>query len=335
MHLREPLIKAFLENIGWAAAQRDTLVADASGRTYERLNLKSQNAILMNAPYEADEDVRPFISVGNLLADFGLSPPKILNQDIKNGFLLLEDFGNDIFADLCKSSPELEITMYDTAVSVLVNLHQNSAPDNLLPYTQDVYLREAKLLIKWYMPAVIGKPVSDKISQEFDNITAETFSKISTGNQVLVMRDYHAENLMWLPNRIGIKKVGLLDFQDALAGHAAYDLVSLLEDARRDTSSELRKEMLKKYLSKSNRNPENFITAYSLLGAQRNIKIIGIFARLALRDKKAHYVDLIPRVWEHLMRDLQHPACYKLMKWITANVPPPTLEVRKKLLNIS
>lgn len=335
MHLREPLIKAFLENIGWASAQRDALVADASGRTYERLSLKFQNAILMNAPHEAGENVRPFISVGNLLADFGLSPPKILNQDVKNGFLLLEDFGNDIFSDLCKNSPELEFTMYNTAVSVLVNLHQNSAPDNLLPYTQDVYLREAQLLIKWYLPAVISKPVPNKISREFDNIAAETFSKISTENPVLVMRDYHAENLIWLPNRIGIKRVGLLDFQDALAGHPAYDLVSLLEDARRDTSNELRKEMLKKYLSQSNTNPESFRTAYSLLGAQRNIKIIGIFARLALRDRKAHYVDLIPRVWEHLMRDLQHPACYKLMEWIAANVPPPTLEVRKKLLDIS
>jgi aminoglycoside/choline kinase family phosphotransferase len=147
------------------------------------------------------------------------------------------------------------------------------------------------------------------------------------------MRDYHAENLIWLPKRSAIKRVGLLDYQDALAGHPAYDLVSLLEDARRDTSSDLQKNMLNRYISKTELDAEEFVTAYNLLGAQRNIKIIGIFSRLSLRDKKSSYVNLIPRVWDHLMNNLNHKACSHLKQWISQNVPYPNHTVRQKLVN--
>ena len=147
------------------------------------------------------------------------------------------------------------------------------------------------------------------------------------------MRDYHAENLIWLPKRSAIKRVGLLDYQDALAGHPAYDLVSLLEDARRDTSSNLQKNMLDRYISKTELDAEEFVTAYNLLGAQRNIKIIGIFSRLSLRDKKSSYVNLIPRVWDHLMNNLNHKACSQLKQWISQNVPYPNHTVRQKLVN--
>ena len=148
------------------------------------------------------------------------------------------------------------------------------------------------------------------------------------------MRDYHAENLIWLPKRSGINRVGLLDYQDALAGHPAYDLVSLLEDARRDTSSDLQKNMINKYISNSDLNNEEFLMAYNLLGAQRNIKIIGIFSRLSLRDKKSNYIDLIPRVWNHLINNLNHEACSDLKQWVNKNVPYPNHIVLQKLMPV-
>ena len=323
MRKRESLVQGFLATTPWAGATRDALAADASGRSYERLSLNSKTAILMNAPYEAGEDVRPFVAVTEMLNGFNLTPPKIFTQDIENGFLLLEDLGNGLFARLCETTPTMENRMYAAAIDVLKALHKNDAPQSLLPYDMSVYLREVQLLTQWYMPAINGAPISGKLQAEFN--------AIPTQNAVLVMRDYHAENLLWLKDREGINRVGLLDYQDALAGHPAYDLVSLLEDARRDTSDELRAEMLARYLENSNYDVDAFMAAYSLLGAQRNIKIIGIFARLSLRDGKTHYVDLIPRVWNHLMRDLQHPACADLAGWIYEHVTPPNAAVLQKL----
>lgn len=315
---RETLIQGFLATTEWQSATRLPLAADASGRNYERLTLNGATAILMNAPYEAGEDVRPFVAVTELLAGFGLSPPEILAKDIDNGFLLLEDLGNDLFARVCEKHPNEENTMYSAATDVLVSLHKNAAPKSLQPYDQAVYLREAKLLTQWYM--------HNADSTDFDDICKRVFANIPSKNAVLVMRDYHAENLLWLPDADGLNRVGLLDYQDALAGHPAYDLVSLLEDARRDTSPELRAKMLCYYIANSGANETEFRTAYALLGAQRNMKILGIFARLSLRDGKTHYVDLIPRVWNHLMGNLDHPACQELRDWVHKNVPAPTPE---------
>lgn len=330
MSLRETLLQGFLAKTKWKNADRHALMADASGRSYERLIMGTDTAILMNAPYEAGEDVRPFVKVTNILVGFGLAPPHILAQDIKHGFLLLEDLGNGLFARLCETSPTLETSMYSAAIDVLAELHKHKAPITLAPYDLPVYLREVQLLTTWYMPAITGE-LSSTQQSEFDAVAEETFDQILYDKPILVMRDYHAENLLWLPNRAGINRVGLLDYQDALAGHPAYDLVSLLEDARRDTSPELRAEMIAQYLEKSHQDTDAFMAAYSLLGAQRNLKIIGIFARLSQRDGKAHYVDLIPRVWDHLMRDLQHPACTKLSDWITLNIPPPSAAALQKL----
>lgn len=335
METREQLLQSFLSEANWKNAKRMPLASDASGRTYERLSLDSNSAILMNAPYATGEDVRPFIAVTNILNDLNLSAPIIYHQNIQNGFLLLEDLGDDLFASLCKESPEIENSIYTAAVDLLLYLHKKPAPLSLFKYDTKVYVREAKLLIEWYLPVALGRSISKKIIKEFDIILNTTFSKIPSRNPVLVMRDYHAENLIWLPKRLDINKVGLLDYQDALAGHPAYDLVSLLEDARRDTTKELRDEMFKKYLSKSNIDPEEFISAYNLLGAQRNIKIIGIFARLSVRDKKSEYINLIPRVWKHLMNNLNHSECLELREWININVPPPNITIRHKLKNIT
>jgi aminoglycoside/choline kinase family phosphotransferase len=323
MAQRETLLLNFLAKTLWKNAARNPLAADASGRSYERLTLDGVTAILMNAPYEAGEDVRPFVSVTDMLNSFGLAPPTIIAMDLENGFLLLEDLGNDLYARICKTTPKLETTLYSAAIDVLTVLHKNDAPKSLPPYDIAVYLRETQLLTQWYMPALTGE-LPPESQMEFDTIANETFAQIPSEKPVLVMRDYHAENLLWLPDRDTVCRVGLLDYQDALAGHPAYDLVSLLEDARRDTSPELRAEMIAQYLEKSDHDVSSFMASYALLGAQRHLKIIGIFARLSLRDGKVHYVDLIPRVWNHLMRDLKHPACAKLSTWITQHVPFPT-----------
>ena len=333
MKNREELLQGFLTKSNWENANRHPLASDASGRTYERLYLNSKNAILMNAPYSAGEDVRLFLDVTNMLKELNLSAPIIYNEDIKNGFLLIEDLGDDLFALLCKKAPEIDHEIYGSAVDLLLHIHKNPAPKSLLKYDMNIYLKESKLLTEWYLPAAVSAPLSKSLIDEFHTILHETFSKIPSYNPVLVMRDYHAENLIWLPKRSAIKRVGLLDYQDALAGHPAYDLVSLLEDAGRDTSSDLQKNMLNRYISKTELDAEEFVTAYNLLGAQRNIKIIGIFSRLSLRDKKSSYVNLIPRVWDHLMNNLNHKACSHLKQWISQNVPYPNHTVRQKLVN--
>lgn len=331
MQAREHLIQAFLSSTPWKTADRYAMAADASGRSYERLTMGSETAILMNAPYEAGEDVRPFIAVTKMLTEAGLNPPNLIAEDVKNGFLLLQDLGDDLFAKICAGDTTQEHELYSAAIDVLAQLHSNPAPTELSPYDGAVYLREAQLLTQWYLPAIQGELAPTLIS-DFDQIAQRTFVQIPNDNPVLVMRDYHAENLLWLPNAEGVSRVGLLDYQDALAGHPAYDLVSLLEDARRDTSDELQSDMIDLYLQKTGADESEFRQAYALLGAQRNIKIIGIFARLSLRDGKSHYVDLIPRVWAHLMNDLEHPACAELASWINANVPAPNVENMKKLV---
>jgi aminoglycoside/choline kinase family phosphotransferase len=193
----------------------------------------------------------------------------------------------------------------------------------LPPYDDAVLAREAALVRQWWMPAAGAEPSAD-LAAEFDALVAESTVAVAPCRDVLVLRDYHAENLIWLPERIGAARVGLLDYQDALAGHAAYDLVSLLEDARRDTSPDLREAMIRRYLD---RHPglhgAAFRAAYAALGAQRNLKIVGIFARLAIRDGKPRYLSLIPRVWGHLQSDLAHPALAPLRDWVARHVPPP------------
>ena len=334
MENREKLLQDFLFKSDWDQANRQSIASDASGRTYERLTLNSRNAILMNAPYSAGEDVKPFIAVTHMLKKLNLSAPIIYNKDIKNGFLLLEDLGDSLFSLLCEKSPKIEDEIYNSAINLLLHIHKNPAPENLLKYDINILIKESNLLTDWYLPNAIGNPLSETLKKEFQNILSKTFSKIPSNNPVLVMRDYHAENLIWLPKRSGINRVGLLDYQDALAGHPAYDLVSLLEDARRDTSSDLQTNMINKYISNSDLNREEFLMAYNLLGAQRNIKIIGIFSRLSLRDKKSNYINLIPRVWNHLMNNLNHEACSDLKQWVNKNVPCPNHIVLQKLVPV-
>ncbi len=318
----------FVRNIGWDDAQSVIVAGDASNRSYSRLTKPNgQTAILMNSPPEKGEDVKPFIKILTHLRSIGLEAPMLLEADQKNGFLLLEDLGDDLFARICLAAPEQEETLYKAAIDSLIQLHSAPIPTDIAPYDIDAYTRETDLVTEWYLPSVTGQAASYVLIENYRAEITNVCNAIQMPHPVLVLRDYHAENLLWLPERTGAKNVGLLDFQDALVGHPAYDLVSLLEDARRDTSKELQALMKAYFIEKSGVTEDMFNYAYAALGAQRNLKIIGIFARLCVRDAKPHYIDLIPRVWTHLQCDLSHPGLIRLKKWGAMNVPEPTAKV--------
>lgn len=322
----------FIQNLGWENAQITTVAGDASNRSYDRLTIPAgHSVILMNAPPEKGEDVRPFVQILNVLRDNGLAAPELLAADIENGFLLLEDLGNDLFTQVCKTNSDIEPMLYKAAIDVLFKLHKIKTPLDVAPYNLTTYLREADLITEWYIPTATGQTVQNVVADAYRSEITHACNLIQNTDPVLVLRDYHAENLLWLPDRDGLKKVGLLDFQDALIGHCAYDLVSLLEDARRDTSKQFQADMKAYFIQNSGVNSEHFNYAYAAIGAQRNLKIIGIFARLCVRDAKPQYVDFIPRVWAHLQHDLCHPDLQSLKNWVATNVPEPTPEILTKI----
>lgn len=325
-------IIAFLEAAGWQDAVRRPLAGDASARTYERLTLGTQKVVLMNAPFDPPAPPNPpyiatspgpFLDISRLLSNYGYSAPNILGADEDKGLILLEDLGDGLFARVLENDPSLDHSLYRAAVDMLASLHSHTAPTTIPPYNLETLLIEAQLLIDWYLP-MFGDPIPAAQKAEFNDICTAIFTPVNT-QDVLVLRDFHAENLLWLPDRIGHARVGLLDYQDALAGHPAYDLVSLLEDARRDTSDALQAEMLSHYISKTGTEDATFRADYARLGAQRNMKILGIFARLSKRDGKPQYLSLLPRVWGHIQRDLAHPALHDLKVWFDTNVPAPTI----------
>lgn len=318
---RSDLSSEFLSKIGWGGADRVPITGDASFRRYERLNLSGRNALLMDAP-PSHESVAAFAQVGRYLCREGFSAPQIFDADEKNGFLLLEDLGDDTYTRLLKQGAD-EPSLYQSAVDVLVALQQRPLPEALPAYDEQVLHKEAGLFIDWYLPAVTGTTIDSEISDSYYSAWSAIFPAVLSSQRVVVLRDYHADNLMWLPNREGMAAVGLLDFQDALAGDPAYDLVSLLEDARRDVPGALAEAMIARYLKGVGAiDPDLFSARYAILGAQRNAKIIGIFTRLWKRDGKPQYLPLIPRVWAHLQNDLTHSALRPVKDWMDRHVPP-------------
>ncbi|MEM0923631.1 MAG: phosphotransferase, partial [Pseudomonadota bacterium] len=324
---RSAELAAFLRQAGQDPATLRLLAGDASNRRYHRLS-GAQPLVVMDAPPEAGEDIRPFAAVTHWLRDLGLSAPRIHAADPERGFLLLEDLGDDLYARVCARSPEREAPLYDAAIALLSRLAEAGAPENFpgpwpaRPYDTDAYLTEARLLTDWYLPGT-GAAVSPNLAAEYDALITGAMAELAETHVIVVLRDYHAENLLWLPKRAGDARVGLLDYQDALIGHPAYDLVSLLEDARRDTAPDLQDAMIRKYLTLTGADVARFRAAYAAIGAQRNLKIIGIFARLSLRDGKQRYPALIPRVWRHLQGNLAHPALADLASWVARHVPAP------------
>jgi aminoglycoside/choline kinase family phosphotransferase len=330
---RSEEIGAFLAAEGWRDVTRLPLAGDASARRYERVLNGRAGAILMDVPPESGLAVEPFLAVDAWLRAGGFSAPEVLGADVGRGLVLLEDLGDDLFARLCEAAPAREAGLYAAAIDLLADLQRRPPPDadwSPPPYDMAVLLREARLVPEWYLPAATGRPVSPDLAAEYDALAEAAFGRV-TGGATAVLRDYHAENLIWLPQRTGHARVGMLDFQDMLVGHPAYDLVSLLEDARRDVSPELGAAMLGRYLARSGAEPEGFVAAAHGLAAQRNLKILGLFTRLCRRDGKPRYLGYLPRVWAHLGRDLGHPALADLAAFVRRHVPAPDAAVRARI----
>ena len=305
-------LHSFLEAAGWGGADVEPLAGDASFRRYFRVRNGPRSAMLMDAP-PPHEDTGPFLDVGQWLAAHGHRAPAIHAEDRARGLVLLEDFGADRMRDWLDENPQSEEATYARAIDALVRLHK-SPPGPFAPYDMEVYQREAGLFTEWYCPA-LGLDVDEAgYKAAWDAVLSPMLPRQQPG--VTVLRDYHAENIMLLPD--GAQ--GLIDFQDALVGHPAYDLVSLLQDARRDVSPELERAMLDRYLGLAEAG-EHFEADYARLGAQRNAKIVGIFARLWKRDDKPRYLAMIPRVWDALERDLKHPALAPVAEWFAVNIP--------------
>jgi aminoglycoside/choline kinase family phosphotransferase len=275
--------------------------------------------------------VDAFVALATWLRDRGLAAPEVLAFDAEQGFALLEDLGDALFARVLEADPTPERDLYASAVETLASLHQHQAPSvvardtahwPLLSYDAAAMHAEANLLVEWWADRHLDVHLDDEALASWRMAWSSAFTLIQQPKPVLVLRDFHAENTLWRPHDSGVRRVGLIDFQDALAGHPAYDLVSLLEDARRDVSPELAAQMVDHYIAvAAPADNEAFRAGYAVLGAQRNAKIIGIFARLAIRDGKARYLDLIPRVAGHMGRDLQHEVMRSLALWMERYLP--------------
>jgi hypothetical protein len=308
----------FLAAHGWGGAEILPLAGDASFRRYFRVVRGGETAVLMDAP-PADEDIGPFLAIAGHLLDRGFAPPRPLAIDREQGLLLLEDFGDDRMGPYLQRHPGRERDVYAAAVDILARLAGQRAPDDLAPYDEAAMTREVMLFPEWYAPA-LGLQVDEAAYMEAWRSVWGGVLEIVASNPVMVLRDYHADNLMV---RRGTAELGLLDFQDALAGHPAYDLESLLQGSGRyDVPPDLEEEMIAFYCERANvADPALFRAHYEILGAQRNTKILGIFTRLWKRDGKDHYLALQPRVWRYLERNLAHEALAPVRAWFDANVP--------------
>jgi len=301
----------FLTRHGWNDANISPVAGDASFRRYFRVNSATRGkAILMDAP-PPHEDPQPFLDIAQYLTGHQFRAPEIYGTDLTRGLVLLEDFGDRRMREHLDDHPEDEAEIYRAAIDTIVRLAGTPAA-HAQPYDMATYLREVQLLTEWYRPAM-GLSCD---ANAFDQMWVDALAPLASCQNVTVLRDYHAENIMLLDDG----EQGIIDFQDALVGHPAYDLVSLLQDARRDVRPELEADMLAYYLTAAKPGPD-FDAHYALLGAQRNTKIIGIFTRLWKRDGKERYLSFLPRMWGLLERDLAHPALANVKQWFDAQIP--------------
>jgi tRNA threonylcarbamoyl adenosine modification protein YjeE len=345
-------LRHFLDSAGFADAKRQRMAGDASIRSYARLIRDDGVVILMNSPRRPDgpaiydgksysaavhlaEDVKPFVAIAGALRARGFSAPAIGHVDLDAGFLITEDFGS---AGFIEGDPPAPIAArYQAATDVLAALHREPLPEilHLTPQTTyalpsfdtDALLTEVGLMLEWYLPDRGVEPTNN-MRAEFVMMWRDLLSTSATAPKTWVLRDFHSPNLIWLEQREGLAQVGIIDFQDAVLGPAAYDLVSLLQDARIDVPEELELALLTRYIkarraSDETFDPANFAELYAIMSAQRNTRLLGTFARLNRRDGKPQYLRHQPRIWTYLTRSLAHPALSPFRDWYAANVPPP------------
>lgn len=332
MSARDEAIARFLDSAGWGEADRRPLAGDASFRRYDRLRLDGRSAVLMDAPPPLN-DVRPFLAVDRLLRRHGLSAPEVLASEVPAGLVLLEDLGDDTYGRVLARGGE-EAALYRLAVDALIHLHRNfrEGGSGLPEFDSARALREVELFLDWLWPAIAGAPAQDDLRAGYREAWAAVLPLRDAAPSTLTLFDFHIDNLMWLKERGGVAACGLLDFQDAVRGPVSFDLVSLLEDARRDVPLDLAETLIEHYLAAfPHLDPDAFRTSYCVIGAQRSTRILGTFARLKLRDSKPGYLRHIPRVWRWLGQDLAHPALAPVRIWFDRHVPaeargvPPAL----------
>ena len=345
----------FQNKAGWSAARARFLAGDASVRSYVRLALGDKQALLMDWERQPDgppldngqpysriahlaEDVGPFVAVARALREARLPAPEIYAHDLERGFLLIEDFGDYALGRLVEQSGEIA-TLYRPAVDLLLRLREADIP-RVLPISDDrahalpdydasALQAEVALLLDWFLPAMTSRPLPANARREFEALWQAQFDWLARQETGLLLRDFHSPNLIALTPGDPRGALGLIDFQDAVIGHPAYDLVSLLQDARLTVPPEVEAHLFRHYCARAGQQGAGFdagvfARAYALFGAQRNTKILGIFARLALRDGKPAYLTHIPRARDYLERNLQHPALAPLRAWFDRHMPGQT-----------
>ncbi len=354
---RAEAMQAFLSDAGWGDAALYPLPGDASTRRYVRASLGDRKAMVMDQPQGAETpacppgataeqrramgynaiarlagaDVGRFVATADFLRARGLSAPQIYAADTKKGFALIEDLGDGLYADVLADGRD-EYALYSTAIDALARIHAESAPAVLRPdkplhaYDDVALIAETDLMTQWFMPVALGRDASDAEISEHRALWQDVLAPVLAAPSVFVHRDYHAQNLIWLPERDGVARAGMIDFQDAVAGTRSYDLISLVEDARRDVDPMLAEAMTVRYLDvmRAQGRPldaDAYRAEMAVMAAQRNAKIAGIFARLYKRDGKPRYLSYLPRVWRYLNHDLEHPALGPLKAWYERVIP--------------
>jgi aminoglycoside/choline kinase family phosphotransferase len=343
--------RTFLKNSGWADAVCTLMGADASKRHYERLHHTTQGiAVLMDAPPEFNQKTEEFIAITHFLSSNGFSVPEILCFDLDHGFVLMEDLGFDTIntvlcqrpahPDILKSAMEVLARFLTIQTPQKLSLPLLNTPEKYVDisyYDTPLLLKETDLFMKYWIGGVMGESVSPDMKEEFNTLISDMVSLLPHNDNVFILRDYHVDNLMWLPNRDGIKRIGLLDYQDSVRGSSSYDVVSLLQDARHTFSPDIEQSMLHYYIQQAqltgcidNSFDEIFRQSYVIMGLQRNLKIIGIFSRLWLQDGNSTYMQHIPRLWRYILErnfstsipEIQQEI-QKLAEFIYRYVPEP------------
>jgi N-acetylmuramate 1-kinase len=343
-------VRQFIAEAGLSEATRLQMSGDASTRRYQRLVLGDRRAILMDAPRRPDgppvrdgkpysqiahlaESVVPFVAMARALRAQGLSAPEVQHAELQQGLLIIEDLGRD--GVIAGDPPAPIMERYEAAVDALLALHSQPLPDvlpvaphveyRIPPYDMGAFLIEVELLLDWYLPR-LGVTVDDNTRADFLGCWQEALTPVLDAPPTWVLRDFHSPNLLWLPDREDIARLGILDFQDALMGPPAYDLASLAQDARIEVPEPVEVALLGRYVrqrraANAEFDPATFIRSYVTLAAQRASKILGIFARLDVRDGKPQYLRHIPRISGYLQRSLGHPSLEELNAWYSRHLP--------------
>ena len=318
----------FLKEAGWSGATETPVGEDWSQRKIFRVQLGGRSAILMHAVPDDDpratpgHKLRDYIAISKFLRSIEISAPQVYAQDLPHGLLLVEDFGNDMFSNLMQNHPEQEADLYMLATKTLVHIYKKTEfiPFDLPDYYKGYIHPSRRRVVDWYMPAVLGRKNEPGLAEDFLRTMALLEKGLPPVRRRFLHSDYHPGNLMWLPERNGIQQTGLVDFQGAHMGPAPYDLVNLLDDARRIVPEKIKDDCIARFaLELHGEERESFLAWYPVLACQFHSRVIGQAIRLAIRDNKTRLLALMPTLREHMLRDLSHPVLAPLKDWFAAH----------------